>query len=253
MASLEETANISSSYKVLSWVDVTGTYSTWVEYLGCFDVKDIKIATKKIFINGTTLLDCLEICKGSFFIGLQIKRCACLLNITLNKLSVSSACRNELSNKCLNDRKAFCALEDTNIFTQHFAVYKKVNITTQTVGECLSVTKRGSVLSYTALDCLTDLFPICLRSIYNNDIYAQKTRKTIWIESFMECASMILARHSQIPNDTPLDTNVRYWLSNTRRFIKHVSASRESLVTVLVITSVLTVAVVAVIIVLYMR
>lgn len=55
----------------------------------------------------------------------QIKRCACLLNITLNKLSVSSACRNELSNKCLNDRKAFCALEDTNIFTQHFAVYKK--------------------------------------------------------------------------------------------------------------------------------
>ncbi|XP_063398126.1 uncharacterized protein LOC134683036 [Mytilus trossulus] len=292
MASLEEAQNISSSYKGLSWVDVTGTYSTWVEYLGCFDVKHLKIATEKIFINGTSLSDCLETCQGSFFIGLQVKRCACLLNITLNSLSVNSECRYDLLVTCLKDGRAFCASEDTVISTQHFAVYKKVNIATQTVGECLSVTNRGSFLSYIALDCLTELFAICLNDIYKNYFYAQKKRKKTWIESFMECESTILARRSQILDDSPLDTNVSYWLANTRRFVKHVTARRnpefcmavqvqkngkiiqyprpcktrlpalclgteavnnELLVTLLVIVSVLTVVVTAVIIVLYMR
>ncbi|XP_076115596.1 uncharacterized protein LOC143083233 [Mytilus galloprovincialis] len=296
MASLEETRNISSSYTGWSWVDVTGTYSTWVEYLGCFDVLEDKLDTSKLFLSGTTLLDCLESCPGCHFIGLQVKRCACLKNISLDGSSVNRECGVKMANKCLNDRQAFCASEDTDIHTHHYAVYQKVSITTQTIGECLSVSRGVPFLRYTALDCLAELFPICLKDRYRNDFYAQRTKKQTWIESFIECSPTFLARHSQIPYDTPLDINGSYWLSNTRRFMTHDSVrkdpefcmavqvqqngktkqypspcktrlpvlclgtkvdnrdtTRELLVTVLVITSVLTVVVASMIIVLYMR
>ncbi|VDH93780.1 Hypothetical predicted protein [Mytilus galloprovincialis] len=189
---------------------------------GCFDVLEDKLATTKLFLSGTTLLDCLESCPDHYFIGLQVKRCACLKNISVD----------------------------------------------------------GSRVYHR----------------YRNDFYAQRTKKQTWIESFIECSATFLARSSQIPYDTPLDINGSYWLSNTRRFMTHVSVrkdpefcmavqvqqngktkqypspcktrlpvlclgtkvdnrdtTRELLVTVLVITSVLTVVVASMIIVLYMR
>lgn len=67
---------------------------------------------------------------------------------------------------------------------------------------------------------------VCFLDIYKNDFYAQKTIKKTWIESYTECTTAIVARRSQILDDSPLDTNGNYWLANTRRFIKQVSASR---------------------------
>lgn len=69
----------------------------------------------------------------------------------------------------------------------------------------------------------------CFLDRYRNDFYAQRTKKQTWIESFIECSPTFLARHSQIPYDTPLDINGSYWLSNTRRFMTHDSVRKGML------------------------
>lgn len=42
-------------------------------FVGCFDVLEDKLDTSKLFLSGTTLLDCLESCPDCHFIGLQVK------------------------------------------------------------------------------------------------------------------------------------------------------------------------------------
>ncbi|XP_071121254.1 uncharacterized protein [Mytilus edulis] len=215
----------------LIWTGDSARYLPWVEYLGCFGLKEERqlIIDKTHVESGKQLKECLLHCKQSSFIGLQQSNCVCLHFLELTSEFLETPC-NAFSTRCQEDQTAFCGTIESRYISEVFSIYQKVNVTERVDdGNCLAVDNNNDSFNYIALNCSTTAFQICIKdSVSSNKFYQQNTSIGTWIDSFKLCQkSYMLARYSLVYNKPQFSATGTYWLSNTRKWIQGTSTNPE--------------------------
>ncbi|XP_052067426.1 uncharacterized protein LOC127706781 [Mytilus californianus] len=203
----------------LMWTGDSARYLPWVEYLGCFRLKDMTLVDNSTNVEtGKQLKECLLHCKQYDFIGLQQSKCVCLFYLELTADYIEHPC-NTNPEKCDGDLHAFCGEESS---TNSYSIYQTVNLTERVEdGDCLAVDKNNDSFNYISQNCSAPAYQICLRdSVYSTNFLSQHKSTETWIGSFSLCPSYMLARYRLVFNIIKSLKRGTYWLSNTRRWIQ---------------------------------
>ncbi|XP_063399333.1 uncharacterized protein LOC134683954 [Mytilus trossulus] len=228
MIGQEHNVNISRGIGEELWIDAKVTYSPWIEYLGCFQVKDDIAGNPEHVTSGQQIKECLHLCTTYDVIGLQQGRCVCLQQreyLPSNNGDYNPDCK---AKQCENDDNGLCV--DTNDFDM-YAVYRKQVFSRNVIsaGNCLSVVENDiggqGVKSYEAIPCDHHLFRVCQTG---HTFPTAGNTKYVWSKAFGTCSSGTLARYSMVLNQTiHLRSSEHYWLANIRRPTFHVYSDPE--------------------------
>ncbi|XP_052067422.1 uncharacterized protein LOC127706777 [Mytilus californianus] len=211
--------NFSTSTTRLGWTNFSAKYLPWVEYLGCFEFRDVErfYGLKKQVKKGEQLQECIVYCNGSQFFGLQESNCTCLHNNNRTDLYdyVKKPCDVAT---CSGDPFAFCAVGGRMILS----VYQKVIIDTNpkykkdNIGNCLEYKKSNG--NFKANKCSTKLYPICFNDKENILKIGNKTESN-WKDAFNNCPFQYLASYrTVVAKGSAFHRDATFWLSNTRRW-----------------------------------
>ncbi|XP_063400071.1 uncharacterized protein LOC134684696 [Mytilus trossulus] len=217
---LTNESNFSSfSTRRLGWTNFSAKYLPWIEYLGCFEFRNVDTlySLKKQVTQGEQLQECIVHCNSSQFFGLQKSTCLCLQSSNhtdLYRYIVKSCDTNAAT--CLGDPFGFCGTEGGREF---LSVYQKVNIDEQNktfIGNCLEFDNRNG--RFKANNCATELHPKCYNEVYEA-FYTRKSTKTNWTDAFNNCKRGTLASYNTVIGKMKeMGFYAKFWLSNTRRW-----------------------------------